>query len=1669
MFDKLLIANRGAIACRILRTLRTLQVKGVAVYSEADAASLHLMQADEAHSLGEGGAAGTYLAVDKILAIAKASGAKAIHPGYGFLSENAAFAQACEDAGIAFVGPTPEQLRVFGLKHTARALARQHGVPMLEGTELLDSLESAIAAARTIGYPVMLKSTAGGGGIGMRVCRSAEELADSFEAVKRLGQNNFSDAGVFIEKYIQRARHLEVQVFGDGQGEVLALGVRDCSVQRRNQKVLEETPAPNLPHGMAEELCAAAVKLARAVNYRSAGTVEFVFDSEDQRFYFLEVNTRLQVEHGVTEQVWGVDLVSWMVQLAAGDLPQLDQLQAGLKPVGHAIQARLYAEDPGRDFQPCPGLLTAADFPPADGRSLRIDTWVEAGCEIPPYFDPMIAKLISWAPSREDASAGLIDALNETRLYGVETNRDYLRQIIADAPFASGQPWTRCLEDLVYHADTFEVLSGGTQTSVQDYPGRLGYWAVGVPPSGPMDSRALRQGNGLLGNPEGCAALEITMSGPLLRFNTDAVVAVTGAHIPITLDGQACAMNTALFVSAGSTLSLGTIAGAGVRSYLCMRGGLDVPDYLGSKSTFTLGQFGGHGGRALRAGDVLHIAPLVERSAGQRIADEALEALTDVRRMRVIYGPHAAPEYFTEAYVERFFATDWEVHFNSSRTGVRLIGPKPEWVRADGGEAGLHPSNIHDNPYAIGAVDFTGDMPVILGPDGPSLGGFVCPVTIIEADLWQLGQLKAGDKVRFTPVSVEACHAEMAAVLLQNMRNTDARRSELVREGYIPDAENPSAATPSSRTSPLLQDTANTRGSELAREDHIPDAANPSTVPPSSRASSLPQGPANSRGSELVREGYIPDAENTSTATPSSRTSPLLQDTANTRGSELAREGYISDAENPSTATSSLRASSLPQGTANSSRSELAREGYIPDAENPSTATSSSRASSLPQGTANSSRSELVREGYSPDAENTSTATPSSRTSPLLQGTANSRGSELAREGYIPDAENPSTATPSSRTSPLLQEAAYTRRSELVREDHIPDAANPSTATPSSRTSPLLQEAAYTRRSELVREDHIPDAENPSTATPSSRASSLPQGPANSSRSELVREGYIPDAANPSTVPPSSRASSLPQGTANSSRSELVREGYSPDAADQSTALPSSRTSPLLQGTANSRGSELAREDHIPDVENPSTVPPSSRASSLPQGPANSRRSELVREDHIPDAENPSTATPSSRTSPLLQGTANSRGSEVVRIEDLPSPVILDIGQDDKRLVARLSGDTHLLLEIGAPELDLVLRLRGHALMLALEAKALAGVVDLTPGIRSLQVHYRPEQLPLRQLLDIVAGEWDAVCAAKDLQVASRIVHLPLSWDDPACQLAIEKYMTTVRKDAPWCPSNLEFIRRINDLPNLDKVQRTVFDASYLVMGLGDVYLGAPVATPLDPRHRLVTTKYNPARTWTAENSVGIGGAYMCVYGMEGPGGYQFVGRTLQMWNRYRDVAAFEGKPWLLRFFDQIRFYPVSADELLRIRRDFPLGRFALNIEHSTLNLADYQAFLTREAEGIEAFRAQQNAAFNAERERWIANGQADFQSDEGVAPNTEEQPLQPGQQGVDSHIAGNLWQVQVQPGDRVEAGDVLVILESMKMEIPLLAPIAGVVQDVRVQPGSAVRAGQRVVVLSAD
>jgi len=307
----------------------------------------------------------------------------------------------------------------------------------------------------------------------------------------------------------------------------------------------------------------------------------------------------------------------------------------------------------------------------------------------------------------------------------------------------------------------------------------------------------------------------------------------------------------------------------------------------------------------------------------------------------------------------------------------------------------------------------------------------------------------------------------------------------------------------------------------------------------------------------------------------------------------------------------------------------------------------------------------------------------------------------------------------------------------------------------------------------------------------------------------------------------------------------------------------------------------------------------------------------------------------------------------------------------------RRSGDKHLLVEYGPMVLDLRLRFRVHALMLWLNARELPGIIELTPGIRSLQVHFDDATISRKQLMAELERAEGELPSADAFEVPSRIVHLPLSWDDPQTRLAIQKYTQSVRPDAPWCPSNIEFIRRVNGLEDEKAVYDIVFGANYLVLGLGDVYLGAPVATPIDPRHRLVTTKYNPARTWTPENAVGIGGAYLCIYGMQGPGGYQFVGRTIQVYNRYRRTRRFsEGQPWLLRFFDQLRFYPVSAEQLLDHRRDFVTGKFDINIEETRFRLADYQRFLTENDPSIRQFKSKQQAAFEAERQRWVENGQ---------------------------------------------------------------------------------------------
>jgi urea carboxylase len=406
-------------------------------------------------------------------------------------------------------------------------------------------------------------------------------------------------------------------------------------------------------------------------------------------------------------------------------------------------------------------------------------------------------------------------------------------------------------------------------------------------------------------------------------------------------------------------------------------------------------------------------------------------------------------------------------------------------------------------------------------------------------------------------------------------------------------------------------------------------------------------------------------------------------------------------------------------------------------------------------------------------------------------------------------------------------------------------------------------------------------------------------------------------------------------------------------------------------------------------------------------------------------------------------------------------------------VVYRRAGDAYVLIEFGELKLDLTLRFLVHALMTRLqtqrEAGALPGIIDLTPGIRSLQVHYDPLQLPLAQLMAHLLQAQEGLSSSTDIEVPSRTVWLPLSWDDPATQLAIDKYMQSVNPSAPWCPSNIEFIRRINGLPDMQAVFDIVFKASYMVLGLGDVYLGAPVATPLDPRHRLVTTKYNPARTWTPENAVGIGGAYLCVYGMEGPGGYQFVGRTVQMWNRWRETREFTaGKPWLLRFFDQIRFYPMGAQELLDYRQDFIAGRVALRMEEGTFRLSDYQRYLADNADSIAQFKQGQQAAFEAERERWRQAGVSEA-PDAGGADNAAARAA--AAQAFDgevvaSQVSGGVWQVQVAPGADVKAGQVLLVIESMKMEIAVQAPCDGRIEQLLCAEGQSVTAGQALVLM---
>ena len=666
---RVLVANRGEIACRIIATLRRLGVGSMAVHADPDRSAAHVASADRAVALPGDAPAGTYLDAERLVQAALDTGADAVHPGYGFLSESADFARAVEAAGLTFLGPTPEQLAAFGDKDRARALARAAGVPLLPGTGVVAHLEAAAAAAKAIGYPVVLKATAGGGGIGMARCDGPAELAGAWERVTRAGEASFGSGALIVERFLPLARHVEVQVVGDGRGAVAVLGDRDCSVQRRNQKVVEKAPAPGLPPQLRRALADSARALAASVAYRSVGTVEFLVDPDRGTHHFLEVNARLQVEHGVTELVTGLDLVEVMLDVAAsGSIPP------DAAPRGHAVEARLYAEDPSHGFRPAAGLLTHVRFP----AGARVDTWVEAGTEVTPYYDPLLAKVLVHGGDRATAVAGLAAALDATRLDGIETNREWVGAVLRDPAFAAATHGTTTYGAMPFTAPTVDVVVAPGPVTVQDWPGRLGYWAVGVPPSGPMDDLSFRLGNRVVGNAEGAPGIECEVHGPTLRFNRPALVCLAGAAMGATLDGAPVEPWAPVAVATGSTLACGPVAGPGARSYVMLRGGLDVPTHLGSRSTFTLGGFGGHGGRALRPGDVLRLGDAADPAlAPASLPADRRPRLATEWELGVLDGPHADPDFLTAEGVAELYAASWQVHYNSARTGVRLVGPGP--------------------------------------------------------------------------------------------------------------------------------------------------------------------------------------------------------------------------------------------------------------------------------------------------------------------------------------------------------------------------------------------------------------------------------------------------------------------------------------------------------------------------------------------------------------------------------------------------------------------------------------------------------------------------------------------------------------------------------------------------------------------------------------------------------------------------------------------------------------------------------------------------------------------------------------------------------------------------------------------------------------------------------
>ncbi|CAL5223800.1 g6371 [Coccomyxa viridis] len=1201
-----------------MRSCQQLGLTPVVVYTEPDALSLHVLEAEIKVCLGS--SPQDYTNIVKLVDAAVSTGCVACHPGYGFLSEDVGFLSALEESGVAFLGPTADTMRMFSRKHTARQYAQEAGIPVLPGSTLLTTEEEAVTQAEATGFPVLLKATGGGGGIGIYQCADSADVRTHFAAAQRQGKASFGDSGVFVEKYVESARHIEVQIFGDGRGHIVTLPERECSIQRRHQKIIEETPSPFVEDALRQKLMAAARQLGKRACYRSAGTVEFLVEQSSASFYFLEVNTRLQVEHGITEMVTGIDLVDWQVQLQVPGLSPPNLTKSAYTPSGWAIEARINAEVPSRDFAPSSGILGHVAWP----SDARVDTWVETGTELLPFFDSLLAKVMVHGSCRQDAVVRLQKALLGTSIGGVSTNLEYLGTIAHSKGFAAGATTTRFLEALSYCPKTIEVLEPGLSTTLQDYPGRIKLWHVGIPPSGPMDARAFRLANALVGNPKDAAGLEITLSGPTLKFHVDSLVALAGPEFPAEIDGTPVPFWTSILVKATSVLTIGTLSRQkGARCFLAVAGGIQCPVYLGSRATFPAGKFGGMQGRPLLAGDLLPLtgAPF-QAKEGLRCPKEwvpkypAGDAAWEVG---VLPGPNAAPDFFTQDDINTLHSTTYTVHHNSNRLGVRLLGPRPRFARGDGGEGGSHPSNVPDHIYALGTINFTGDMPIVLTQDGPSFGGFVCPCTVTSTELWKIGQLSPNDRVRFKLVSLEDAYRE--CVKLDQM-------VEMLRSA----------------------------------------AANGSL------------------------------------------------------------DGFES---------LSIHQVSMPE---------------------------------------------------------------------------------------------------------------------------FPE------------TRAVLK------------------------------------------------------------------------------------------------TLPASESFPGAQ--------------------------------------------------------------------------------------------------------YRLAGDRYVFVEYGPLVIDINLCVRVHELRKALEERAVPGIMEFSPAVRSCMIEYDQRVISLSSLLRLLEGIEADLPPAGDQILESRILHLPMAFDDKWTRECISRYMRSARQEAPYLPSNIDFVAKNNGLAGgADSVKELLEKATYLVLGLGDVYLGCPIATAIDPRHRLIVPKYNPARTYTPEGTVSFGGSFMAIYPMESPGGYQLVGRSLPIWNTFGRVGPFApAKPWLFETFDQIKFDIVSEAELEKLRLQFQKGQLQIRIEPTTFDMREYNAFVGSVAEETKRWRQRQAAAMAEQLQLDEESLQRLQAASRHVKAHEEAPALDKDISGVkiSSSFAANVWEVRCKLGDTVSKGQILLVLEAMKMEHPISAPIAGQVKAIFVEPSMLTQQGDTLVIVEA-